>query len=950
MTNEKTQLWKQAIEIYKEISELPVSDAIEHVDSIHNLSYELKQAVITLVNAGNQASQYIDKNFSPQHLNNSPREINYQVGDDLGDYRLLEELGKGGMSYVFKAKRRDVEPQKLVAIKIFSPKSYSPQLLEHFISEQKILSELNHANIVDMLHGGKAEDGATYLVMELIDEALPINKYGQNLTTKEKINLILQCAQALAYSHANLIIHRDLKPDNILIDKTGQLKIVDFGIAKLINNTRATDKTTIMALTPSYAAPEQVNSEKISTKTDIFSLAVVAVELLYGKKFLPKDRLIKSCEKDEQAISVTLKSLNIDKDLKNILHQGLAQNPNDRYPSMQSFADDLNNYLQDLPVTATAQSVFYRLGKFAKRRKALFISLLALLSTLILSLGVTLWQNHQIKIESAKAQSVKQFMLDAFEVTNPNNNQGIQVSANDILLLAAKKLNGNHSLDDEVRFELSQSLGIAYFQLGFVDDATRLLMQSLAIKPANATSLTYLANTYLLGENQHELQKLLTTTDENQFNSPLNAINFALVRAKDLSINGKSQKAIDLIKKVQSNPVLQKYPRENIRVQLALAKVFFERSDYQKSIRILKSILQESDLPPHHTLILSTNLELARTYNIIGEHELSLQILTQLEEEYKNILGENHPDLGGMYKSMASVFRATGQVNKAREYAQKSYQHNVKTFNNKGIAVAESLNMMAVIAFSVDDDLKQAIALTEKGIKVIQQTYGEDHPQLLELKTNYAFLLSQNKQVEEALAILNQIHTIQIKKLGENHFSTIETEGKIIGVLLKLKHYDKAKKMALSHLQKVKKLVNQKNIKTANAYILLAKVYLHTKEKHKRLAVLQEIINSHVVSESEPHFVIMLRNLAQAFHAVGNEEKADEYFHKAINANRKIHPNTHISALKIKIQYAQFLQSINRLDEAKAILIEIKKIAQQENYSETYLHKMIKKLETQKPR
>jgi len=307
MPKDQIQLWKHALEIYKDIAQLSVDEAINRVDSLHNLSYELKQAVITLVNSGNQASQYIAQNFSVKPSDFSNNQISYKTGDELDAYQLLEKLGAGGMSSVFKAKRNDVESQKLVAIKIFSPQTYSPQLLEHFISEQKILSELSHPHIVEMLHGGKAEDETTYLVMELIQQALPITGYCKNLPIKQKIHFILQSAQALAYSHANLIIHRDLKPDNILIDKKGTLKIVDFGIAKLINNDLVSNKTTIMALTPNYAAPEQINSEKISTKTDIFSLAVVAVELLHGKRFLPKDRLIKSCDNDEHVINTTLK-------------------------------------------------------------------------------------------------------------------------------------------------------------------------------------------------------------------------------------------------------------------------------------------------------------------------------------------------------------------------------------------------------------------------------------------------------------------------------------------------------------------------------------------------------------------------------------------------------------------------------------------------------------------
>ena len=282
MGKNKTQIWQKAIDIYADISELSVNQALEHIDSIHNLDIELKQAVITLINSGNQASQYIQDHYTPNFTLDKFAYPDIKIGMRLDEYELVEKIGQGGMSQVFKAQRIDSAAQKKVAIKIFSPKNHSQQLLERFIKEQKILSQFNHANIVDMLHGGKTDNEITYLVMELIENAMPIDKFclTQQLSDKQKISFIAQCADALAYSHANLIIHRDLKPDNILINKHNQLKIVDFGIAKLINNDMDGSNTTIMALTPNYAAPEQVNTQAITVKTDIFSLAVVALELL----------------------------------------------------------------------------------------------------------------------------------------------------------------------------------------------------------------------------------------------------------------------------------------------------------------------------------------------------------------------------------------------------------------------------------------------------------------------------------------------------------------------------------------------------------------------------------------------------------------------------------------------------------------------------------------------
>ncbi|HFC30032.1 MAG TPA: serine/threonine protein kinase, partial [Oceanospirillales bacterium] len=495
MGNDKTQILKQAFDVYTTLSDLSVQEALARLQGMENLSDEVKQVVITLFSSQNQASQYVRDNFTPSESDFFYNNTKYQKGSLLGEYELLEKIGQGGMSQVFKAKRTGEQVQKFVAIKIFSPKNFSPHLLEHFINEQEILANLSHPNIVNMLHGDKTEDGNVYLVMELIEDALPITKYCQQhqVNNKQKIKFITQCAKTLAYSHTNLIIHRDLKPDNILINSKKQIKIVDFGIAKLISNDISGNKTTILALTPSYAAPEQINSENISVKTDVFSLAVVALELLTGKQVLPKDRLLKSCAQDEAAITTKIRQLKCDKDLKNILNQALAQNPDERYNSMQAFADDLANYLHSKPVNATSQSFVYRLAKFAKRRKALFVTSTAFLFLLIGGLIFTLWQNHKIQIESAKAQSVKQFMLDSFEVTDPDNSKGVDISVKDLLQSSYNKLENNKNIDKESKFDLIQTLAIAYGKLGQYNQAIDLLKKSLLIKPKDDLSLSYLA-------------------------------------------------------------------------------------------------------------------------------------------------------------------------------------------------------------------------------------------------------------------------------------------------------------------------------------------------------------------------------------------------------------------------------------------------------------------------
>jgi serine/threonine-protein kinase len=946
MKDHNTQIWQQAINIYANLSELSVNQALKHIENLDTLKPEIKQAVITLVNSGNQASQYIKDHYTPNLTLENATYPEIKIGLKLGEYELVEKLGQGGMSRVFKAQRIDSAAQKMVAIKIFTPQNHSHQLLDRFVSEQQILSKFNHKNIVDMLHGGTTENDTAYLVMELIENALPIDKFcaKKKLTIKQKILYIAECAEALSYSHANLIIHRDLKPDNILVNGKKHVKIVDFGIAKLINNDIEGNNTTIMALTPNYAAPEQVNSQPITVKTDIFSLAVVALHLLCDSPPLPTDRLIKSCINDDEFIDRNLKKNNCDKDLKNILRKALEHNPDDRYSSMQSFADDLNNWLDDKPVNATSQSFIYRIKKFAQRRSALFATMTTLFASLLIGFAITLWQFQQIKIEAGKAQHVKQFMLDTFNFTNPNTREGIKISASDLLKVAALKLDENTDLNPAIKFELYQSLAIANSQLGYFKKAIDLLNKSLLIKPNNSKSMAYLAANYFQADDQTALNILLSKTDETLFESDIDQLKFSLVRAQNLSANGDTKQAIALIDHIQSINSVNKIPSEQVHIQQVLAGIYFDKSEYEKTIEILESILSHSSLPPKNTLILSTRLELGRTYNTMGKHDLALDELKEIEKYYKQILGEQHPDLGVLYFRMSSSFKAKGQIKKAHEYAQLSYDFNIKTFGEQGIQLSNSINMLAVLA-QTDGNTEKAIELTKKAISILAKTYDPNHPLILELKTNLAFLLGRNKHNEKSLEILRDVYNLQKDTLGINHYSTINTESTIIGTLLNLKMTSEAKELALTHLQKVRKNINKNNIRTVNAYASLARVYLQTNEKQKRLDTFLEIEKQKLLNESDPHYVMILFNIAQAYNKMGDVENAMVYFQNAFKVNAQIYPDTHFSHIEMKLIYAKFLKSHNHLNTVKEILTEVRNTIKKENYKNKKWQKWIKKLE-----
>ncbi len=941
---EKTKNFKKAFDIYVALSEMPVKSAIKKLQSMQQVSNDIKNVVITLINSQSHASQYIHDNFTPSEEDYLFNSTKYQSGSILGEYQLIEKIGQGGMSQVYKAKRSGVDAQKNVAIKIFSPKSFSPQLLEHFINEQKILANLSHPNIVNMLHGDKTPDGNVYLVMELIEQALPISKYAKKhkLSVKNKIKYILQCAKTLAYSHANLIIHRDLKPDNILINDKRQLKIVDFGIAKLISNDLSGDKTTILALTPSYAAPEQINSQHISVKTDIFSLAVVALELLNQKKFLPKDRLIKSCQNDEVATETTLKSLKIDKDLKNILRQALQQNPNDRYKSMQSFADDLQNYLYNKPVNATSQSFFYRLGKFSKRNKALFFTSLAFLVFLLGSLIFTLWQNQQIKIASAKAQHVKQFMLDTFSTTNPDEHSGEMISAKDLLLSAMRKIEENKKLASDVKLELYQSMGIAFAQLGLHKFAIQSFKSSLQIDPHNEMSLALLAESLFANKQQDQYQQLMQSIAVENF-SAIPRIKLKLTQASDFIAQGHTQRALALLQTIEQMPEVHKHLKLQFDVQLLKSSAYFMQSDYENVKKTLNDLRANLDLPATNSKVLALDLKRAIMYKDSGEYEQALLIFTELEQRYHTVLGNDYPELGLLYLRMAGTLSSLGKRDKAKSYAQKSYDFYLRLYGEKGESIAQALNMLASL-YAQDYQWQNAIEKIQHALKILNKSYAQDYPLVLDLKKNLANYYIRLAQYEPALEILQEIHAVQLKIFGTNNAKTLSTENSLMLAFLHNNQLEKAQIVGEKLLTKVKQELPKKHFLQTEARFNLSRVYFKMKKLHKRLDLLLEIEKNKLIKPTSPSYAAVLLTIGQAYDVLDEVKPAEDYFLKAITANALVYPANHINSLQIKLQYAKFLKYWKRDKKAKKITQQVKSIIAQENYHNATLDKWIKDL------
>ena len=391
---------------------------------------ELRIQVEKLLAAHDESGSFL---VSPAELVATNLTFNEErIGQRIGAYEIVREIGHGGMGSVFLAVRADDQYRKQVAIKLVKRGMDTDAILRRFMMERQILANLEHPNIARLLEGGSTTDGLPYFVMEYV-EGQPITEYcdAHQLTTLQRLDLFRPVCSALHYAHQNLVVHRDIKPGNILVNAEGVPKLLDFGIAKLLNpgwTSETGDGTFSMVrmMTPEYASPEQFRGSKITTASDVYSLGLVLYQMLSGhhpyqlKSRQPEEvaRVILEEEPEKPSsassrqkaggseldvdIKTTPKALR--GDLDNIVLKALRKEPERRYATVQEFAEDIRRHLDGLPVIASPDTFGYRATKFVQRNKPAAIAVFAVVITLLSATAITTWQARVAKRERAKAE------------------------------------------------------------------------------------------------------------------------------------------------------------------------------------------------------------------------------------------------------------------------------------------------------------------------------------------------------------------------------------------------------------------------------------------------------------------------------------------------------------------------------------------------------------------
>lgn len=402
-----------------------------------------------------------------------------------GPFRRVRELGRGGTGHVFLARRDDGQFEQDVAVKVLRLDADSAVTRERLLRERQMLARLDHPGLSRLIDGGIGDDGRPWFAMEHV-EGEPITAYvrAHSLPLPARLALFRRLLAAVRYLHQNLLVHRDLKPANVLVTSAGDVRVLDLGIARILDDdSHAPSDRTEPAMTPAYAAPEQILGLPATTSVDVFALGLVLHEMVADRPAFPDGRLAPGGG-DRAAFREPVPTA-VDADLDAIVARALRTDPRERYPSVDALDDDLARWLAGEPVAARRGGWRDRAAKSLRRHRVAWAALAALVLVVAVGFAATAWQARVARAQAARAEAVSRFLLHVFEAADPDVGSGPNTPARTLLDRGAARIEAELRDQPVLRAEMQRTLGGLYSRLGDYDQAWALLSESWRVRAAS---------------------------------------------------------------------------------------------------------------------------------------------------------------------------------------------------------------------------------------------------------------------------------------------------------------------------------------------------------------------------------------------------------------------------------------------------------------------------------
>jgi tetratricopeptide (TPR) repeat protein len=783
--------------------ELEPDERKAHLDRMCAGNSELRVEVERFLASYSEAGE----GFLETSLPETPVEI--LTGRQIGLYQIGELIGEGGMGAVYRAARAS-DFRKQVAVKLVKRGMDTDFILRRFRQERQILAALDHPNIARLLDGGATEDGRPYLVMEYI-EGTPITQYcdDHRLGESERLELFRTVCSAVQYAHQNLVVHRDLKPRNILVTADGAPKLLDFGIAKLLEPDADATMTSIRMLSPECASPEQVLGQAITTASDVYSLGVLLYLLLSGEppyRFTTRTaaevtRVV--CEAEPRRPSDVRP---VHADLDNIALKAMRKDPARRYVSAEQLSEDVRRYLARLPVIARKDTVVYRLSKFVWRHTAASIAAGLAVISLLGGLAATLWQAHRSAVQQEITNAVNDFLRNdllaqagASKQAGPDTKPDQDLRVRTALDRAAARIERKFGAQPLVEASIRQTIGDAYEDLGLYREAQRHVERAVDLR-----------------------RRALGEKDPDTLES-MNSL------AGLLGDQGRYREAEPLQSKVlelRRRVLGEQHPDTLTSMDgLANADKHLGRFAEAETLQSRALAMRRRSLGEGHPDTLVSMNDLATIYEDEGKLAQAEPLYVRADEIRRRVLGEEHPDtLIGM-NNLASLYSHLGMYAKAETLQSRVLELRRRVLGEEHPLTLTSMSNLAV-EYARDSKYELAEPILTAVLEARRRVLGDGNPDTLLSVNNLAGLYRRQGKYAQAEPLYRQALEIQTRVLGENHPYTLISTNNLAELYRAEGEYGKAEPLYIKALAGRRRVLGPEHPDTLRTLRSLARLYI----------------------------------------------------------------------------------------------------------------------------
>ena len=888
----------------------PTAEQAAFIDRIAAEDPALRGELVQLLQA-HRRSSVLDAAIPPL-VTETVRDLENSPTTRVGPFRIERAIGEGGMGQVFLGVRDDGHFDQRVAIKLM--RHASAGLMRRFFEERRILASLEHPRIARLLDGGITTDGLPYFAMEFVDGE-PIDRYCAThaLSIDDRLALFEQVCDAVSFAHQHFVVHRDLKPGNILVDADGQVKLLDFGIAKLLDSLgRDTPvdltRTGMRVMTPEVAAPEQFRGNAVSTATDVYALGILLYRLLSGERpYELRDRSISEIERLVCEVEPPLPSTRAPEsdrrrlagDLDLIVMTALRKQPERRYQTADALAAEVRRFREGRAILARPDTLTYRTRKFlARHRTAVAVVALAIVA---LTVGIVRERSlrRHAEIEARTATEVQNFLISVFEVTDPyawEEPERGMISARELLDRGARRVDSTLTAEPEVQAELRTTLGRVYANLGLYDKAAPLLQRAL-----DQRTRLYGASDTSVARTMDALGATLTKLDK--LDDAERLLSGALeIRRRELGMRNT--------KTAENMTNLATLYEE--RGRLAAAE-----SLHTGALAINRAIYGDSSAQA------ATNLnDLALVHYRIGAFAKAESLYRRALDVQLRRLGERHALTAATMHNLAQALDASGQLDEAERYYRRSLAAKRAVLGDAHPSVTIGLNNFALFLANKRGRLDEADTLIREALKLDRQIFGPRHSYVAEGLRNLGVVERAQGRFVQSDSALQAALEIDRAALGEQNEKIALIYSQLATTRYQLGDSLGAVRLNRESLARFRALLGPRHMNTLTLSGNLGRLLVEVGKPAEAESLVRPVrIVLDSISGADPGLKIAVeRILGAAVAAQGRVDEAMPLLAHALAASRAAFGDDSWRTAHAELSYGKALMASGRYSEASPLI------------------------------